>query len=123
MEKPAFALSLLAFVATGFPAHAVPGGEIGTLPLGRYVCERPGYVAGPSRHPAPEEDFTVVGASSYRTGGVRGSYLLTGKTVVMTSGPHEGKRYVRQSHGFLRLIGPDGQPGTLRCVLETRNNS
>lgn len=104
-------------------AHAVPGGEIGTLPLGYFACELPGDAAGPPRRPMPEEDFTVVGSSSYRANGLRGSYLMTGDTVVMTSGPHAGKRYLRQSHGFVLLIGPDGEAGPIRCVLATRNNS
>jgi len=105
------------------PSRAVPGGEIGTLPLGNYVCELPGDAAGPWRIRVPEEDFTVINASSYRAGGMRGSYLLTDDSVVMTSGPLNGKQYYRQSYGFLRLVGADGKPGKLRCVLSTRNNS
>ncbi len=119
---PILAAALLAALPAA-PSRAVPGGEIGTLPLGFYVCELPGDAAGPWRIRVPEEDFTIISASNYRANGVRGSYLLTNDNVVMTSGPFDGKRYHRQSHGFLRLIGDDGEPGKLRCVLSTRNNS
>lgn len=112
---------LAAFSAA--PSSAVPGGEIKTLPLGTYVCELPGDAAGPWRIRVPEEDFAIINASSYRAGGVRGSYLLTNDRVVMTSGPLNGKRYHRQSFGFLRMLGTEGKPGKLRCVLSTRNNS
>lgn len=107
--------------AIAVPAHAVPGGRIGTLPLGLYQCELPGDAAGPTRIHVPEADFTVVTASSYRAGGVRGSYLLTGDRAVITSGPHKGKSYHRVSRGYLRLVDEDGQPGKLRCILADPN--
>lgn len=102
---------------------AVPGGELGTLPLGRYVCELPGDAAGPSRRHVPAEDFRIVSASSYTSGDVLGSYLLIGKEMRMTSGPHRGNRYRLVSKGFLRKIKADDKPGDLRCVRATRNNS
>ena len=52
-----------------------------------------------------------------------GTYLLAGDRLTMTSGPLRGKRYRRQSDGFLRLTGPDGQDSDLRCVKRLRNNS
>lgn len=115
---PAIGLGLLAV-----PGNAVPGGEIGTLPLGRYVCELPGDAAGAWRQPVPEQDFTVVNASSYVSHGQRGTYLLTGDLAQVTSGPLKGNRYHRLSEGFLRLIGEDGKDGDLRCVLAFRHNS
>lgn len=105
------------------PLAAVPGGDIDTLSRGQYACEWPGDATGPVGKPAPEEDFAIVNASSYRALGRMGSYLLTGDTLTMTSGPHEGKRYHRLSGGFLRKIGPDGQDSELRCVRSRRNNS
>ncbi|MDG2003129.1 MAG: hypothetical protein P8J20_07345, partial [Novosphingobium sp.] len=68
-------------------------------------------------------DFVIISSSNYRSNGVRGSYLRTSTSIVMTSGPLNGKRYHRQSHGFLRQIGDDGEPGKLRCVLSTNNNT
>jgi hypothetical protein len=120
-----FLLILAAVLLTALPAapsRAVPGGEIGTLPHGRYFCELPGDAAGPWRIRVPEEDFVVISASNYQANGGRGSYLITNDNVAMTSGPLNGNRYIRQSHGFLRLIGDDRLPGKLRCVLSTRNN-
>ena len=111
----------LALLAT--PALAVPGGDIATLPIGDYICETPGDAAGPAGKHVPHEDFDVVTASSYRALGTLGSYLLTGKHLVMTSGVHRGKRYHRLSDGFLRRIGPDGKDSQLRCVRRKRNNS
>ena len=107
----------------GVPAAATPGGEIGTLATGEFMCELPGDASGPVGTPVPEEGFTVVNASSYAAAGAVGSYLLTGDTVVMTSGPFQGKRYHRLSNGFVRLIGPDGKESALRCVRRKRNNS
>jgi hypothetical protein len=105
------------------PATAAPGGDIDTMPIGSYVCELPGDATGPAGRRVAEEDFTIVTASSYRAGGSMGSYLLTGNRLAMTSGSHQGKQYQRQSDGFVRMIGADGQPGELRCVRQTRNNS
>lgn len=118
----ALAASLCA-LSLASSASAVPGGELGTLPLGRYVCELPGDAAGPSRRHIPAEDFRVVSASSYTSGDVLGSYLLIGDQMRMTSGPHEGNRYRQMSSGFLRKIAADKKPGKLRCVRATRNNS
>jgi hypothetical protein len=105
------------------PAVAAPGGAIGTMPVGDYVCELPGDATGPAGHHQPHEDFSVVNASSYRSNGSLGSYLLAGDHLTMTSGPRRGKRYRRVSEGFVRLIGADGQDSELRCVRRKRNNS
>ncbi|MBV1916616.1 MAG: hypothetical protein KUG65_00920 [Sphingomonadaceae bacterium] len=99
------------------PSYAVPGGQIGTLPTGGYQCDLPGGNAGDLRHRIPDEDFKVISASSYAVKGKRGTYLLTGKRVVITGGPFKGKKYRRASYGFLRSIASDGSDGNLRCVL------
>lgn len=104
------------------PLLATPGGDLDTLPLGDYVCELPGDATGPAGHRVPAEDFTVVTASSYRAREALGSYLLVGDQLTMTGGPHQGKRYRRQSGGFLRKLDEQGNPGDLRCVLRKRNN-
>lgn len=104
------------------PALAAPGGEIGTLQQGSYVCELPGDATGPAGHRVDDAGFTVVNASSYTTARGRGTYLLTGDQVMMTSGPKRGERYVRVSPGFLRLAGPDGKASDLRCVRRVANN-
>lgn len=116
------ALILLLPLGMAGPAFAVSGGDIGTLPIGYYVCELPGDATGPAGRHVPEADFSVVNASSYKAGGVRGSYLLTGDRMVMTGGPRKGERYHRISDNFLRRIGPDGQDSEMRCVRRNRNN-
>ena len=113
----------LALAIGAAPAAAAPGGDITTLPVGDYVCELPGDASGLAGRHVPGEDFAVVTASSYRALGSLGSYLLTGDSLVMTSGVHKGKRYHRLSSGFLRRIGSDGADSDLRCVLRKRNNS
>ena len=104
------------------PLAAAPGGEIDTMPLGDYVCELPGDATGPAGYRVPAEDFSVVTASSYRAGDALGSYLLVGEQLTMTGGPHQGKRYRRQSGGFVRKLDEQGKPSSLRCVLRKRNN-
>lgn len=106
-------IASLAFPAT---LSAAPGGAIATLPTGTFHCELPGDAMGPVGRRMEKEDFTVITASAYRVGDKIGSYLLTGDTVRMTSGPFQGRRYHRIRTNFLRLIGPDGQDGQLRCV-------
>lgn len=113
-------LPLLALAAA--PALAAPGGQIGTLPLGPYVCEHPGDASGPAGIRAPEHDFAIANASSYVAEGQRGSYLLTGDVVAMTSGPKAGQRFRKVGGGFLRAIGADGKNGALRCVRQVVNN-
>jgi hypothetical protein len=100
------------------PALGAPGGQITTLPIGAYRCELPGDATGPAGLRQPDEDFTIVSSSSYRSGGSMGSYLLTDSELTMTSGPREGRR---QSGGFVRLIDSSGLPGDLRCVKQHRN--
>jgi hypothetical protein len=125
MFKPAFlaAAALLppALLAAA-PLAAAPGGDIGTMPIGYYVCEVPGTVDGPAANRLPAEDFQITGASSYQAASGRGSYLLTGSSFTMTSGPRNGERFLRQSEGFLRKLGADGQPGPVRCVRRNQNN-
>ena len=110
-------------LAAASPAFSVPGGEISTLPPGKYTCELPGDAAGPFRVRRPADDFAIVSASSYVASGARGTYLLTGDDVVMTSGPFKGRKFERTSRGFLRYSGPDRQDKSMRCVLATRNNT
>jgi hypothetical protein len=116
----AFAASFL-MLSLASSAGAVPGGEIGTLDIGRYVCELPGDASGPAGRAVPALDFSIVNASSYRSGGTMGSYLLTGDRLVMTSGLRKGERYHRVSRDFLRRVGADGRDTALRCVRSSRH--
>lgn len=114
-------LPLLAALASG-PALAAPGGPIATLQLGTYVCELPGDATGPAGLRVPDQDFSIINASSYATGSGRGSYLLTGNTVAVTSGPKKGQRFHRVSSSFLRLMAANGADGPLRCIRQVTNN-
>ena len=110
-------------IALESPLAAATGGDIDTMAIGQYLCERPGDATGPVGRHVAEEDFTIVNASSYRAQGRMGSYLLTGDTLTMTSGPQVGKRYHRLTGSFLRRIGEDGKDTDLRCIRRRRNNS
>jgi len=120
---------LVAGLLPGTPATAatepppVPGGLIGTMVQGKYSCELPGDAGGPIRVPASDFDFAVIRGSSYRAGGVRGSYLRTGDMVTMTGGKLKGLKLHLLSDGFLRRIEANGQDGEMRCVLSTPANS
>jgi hypothetical protein len=98
------------------PAMAAPGGPIDTVHRGVYTCSLPGDATGPSGFPVPEEGFEVLSGSSYATAAGRGAYLLTGDTLVMTSGPKRGERFSRLSNNFLRKLTSDGTESKLRCV-------
>ncbi len=117
-------LTLLALPAIALAAavSAAPGGQIGTLPRGAYVCELPGDALGPTGERQPQFDFTVIHGSSYRAAGQRGVYLLTGDRLFFTSGPYDGMRFRRLSDGFLRRTEGDGSDGPLRCVRQSANN-
>ncbi len=109
--------------AAAAPAHAVPGGKLGQLEAGTFVCELPGDAAGPVGLRQADQGFQIVNANTYRNAEGRGAYLLTGDTVSMTSGPKRGTRYRRVTDRFLRLIGPDGSDSALRCVRRVVNNN
>ncbi|MCC6925785.1 elongation factor P [Novosphingobium sp.] len=114
------AILLLALAA---PAAAVPGGPIGQIPPGNFLCEMPGDATGAVGLRVQAEDFAVVNANTYRTASGRGSYLLTGDRLTFTSGPKNGQKFHLISGNFLRKLGSDGQDSQLRCVRRVVNNS
>ena len=83
----------------------------------------PGDATGAVGLRMPEDDFAVVNANTYSTAKGRGSYLLTGDLLVLTSGPKNGQKFHRISDNFLRKLGPDGQDGSLRCIRRVVNNA
>ena len=118
------ALVALALPAQGSakPARGGLDGPLGTLHRGAYYCEDAGDALGEAGIHRAEEDFTVLHDSVYRTPAGRGSYLLTGQLIVMTSGPKRDERFRRLSDGFLRRLAPDGSETTLRCIRQVLNN-
>ena len=114
-------LTTLALLATG-PALAVQSGPIDTLQQGDYACELPGDATGPAGIRQNNQSFTVHNSSRYSTVEGRGTYLLTGDIVTMTSGPKKGQRFQRLSNNFLREIDAAGNQTELRCVRRVQNN-
>lgn len=111
----AFPLALLAG-----PALADGGGKLGTLPLGRYLCELPGDATGPASVPVDGAWFDIVNASSYDAQGGGGTYLLTGEKLVFTRGPMKGARFERVSSRRLDRTDLDGDLARMRCVRTGR---
>src|SRR5436190_17867106 len=113
-----FALALAAPLAAQDAAVSQSKGRLMTLTLGRYECERPAPAAQPGGVPEPQTSFVVTSSSRYvAPGGVKGTYLFTGDTITMTSGPLAGTRLVRIRQSFLRRIESNGLPGEVRCIL------
>lgn len=117
-----FALPAM-LIALSAAALAVPGGPIDVLAPAAYQCEMPGDATGPAGYRVITEDFTIVNSNTYYSGTVRGTYLLTGDLLVLTSGPKRGHKYTRISGNFLRKLDANGKATPLRCVRRVINNS
>lgn len=102
--------------ALALPAQAAPGGKLGTLPHGVYVCSTPGDATGLPWHVIADSEFTIGTASTYRTSAGSGTYLLTGDRLVFTRGPLKGEHFVRTGTATLRRTDREGRPGAIRCV-------
>ncbi len=98
-------------------------GPVGTLARGGYACELPGDALGKSGIRQPQEDFTILASSLYSSPQGRGTYLVTGDRMTMTSGPRKGDAYRRVSENFLRKLTPDGHESVLRCIRKMMNNN
>ena len=119
MIRSLFAVALLGAAAS----FAWAKGPIDTVARGPYVCELPGDGdVGPGK-PQADQHFTVETGSRYSTTQGGGTYLRRGSVVEMTSGPRKGKKYLVIRPGFLRELGPDGQPSRLRCVVGNEPSS
>ena len=116
--KTISAISALLAGATALailPAPATAQGQIDTVMRGSYECALPGSAAGRAGVPQPDESFTIATASTYEKNGQRGTYLVQGDRMTMTSGPLRGSSYERMRGGFLRKV-ENGSAGRLRCV-------
>lgn len=101
------------------PAAAVQAqGPIGTAERGAYICEMPGTAADKAGYEQPERNFRIESASRYSAPQGAGTYLLRGDRIEFTSGPRKGEAYQVIRSGFLRVIGPNGATGRLRCVRQ-----
>lgn len=117
-----YALSA-ALLAASAAAFAVPGGPIDSLLPGAFACEMPGDATNAAGYRVDAENFVIANSNSYYTPAGRGTYLLTGDDLVLTSGPKRGDKYHRVTDNFLRKLGPDGKQSALRCVRKVLNNS
>lgn len=112
-----------ALLAGSAAALAVPGGPIDFLLPGAFACEMPGDATNAAGYRVDAENFVIANSNSYYTPAGRGSYLLTGDDLVLTSGPKRGQKYHRVTDNFLRKLGPDGKQSELRCVRRVLNNT
>ena len=117
-----YAIPALLVAASG-AALAVPGGPIDVLAPAAFACEMPGDATNAAGYRVDAENFAIANSTSYFTPEGRGTYLLTGDDLVLTSGPKYGNRYRRVSDNFLRKLGPDGKETALRCVRKVLNNT
>lgn len=104
------------------PAQASEIGLVKVMKQGHYWCETPGDALGKTGIHHPEEDFSILHASIYGSGGVTGIYLLTGDVIRFTSGPRKDEKFRRVSENFLRKLDKDGKDTNLRCVRSVLNN-
>jgi hypothetical protein len=104
-------------------AFAVPGGEIDVLAPAAYACEMPGDATNAAGYRVDDENFSIANSNAYFTPAGRGTYLLTGDLLVLTSGPKRGQKYRRQTDNFLRKLASDGTETELRCVRKVLNNA
>ena len=119
MHRLLLPLAFLAAPAVGADSP-IADGKLGTLPLGRYLCEVPGDASGPASVPVADSWFDVVTGSSYVSEGGGGTYLLTGREVVFTRGPMKGERFELTSSRTLHRIDHEGMIDRLRCVRTGR---
>lgn len=124
MIRPtASAAALAVMLALSCSAQAAPGGLIATLQVGTYACELPGDAVGPAGIRQPDRDFAIINATTYTSGSGRGTYLLTGTVLQLTSGPRKGERFVKLTDNFLRQLDASGKQTEMRCVRQVVNNS
>ncbi|RXZ66273.1 elongation factor P [Pelagerythrobacter rhizovicinus] len=116
MRRTIRPLAALAVLSLALPAQSAPGGKLGTLPHGTYVCSTPGDAMGAPWNVIPDGEFTIDTASTYRTATGSGTYLLTDDRLVFTRGPLRGERFVRTGTTTLQRTDREGVPRRVRCV-------
>ena len=114
--KPLQILMLAVLAFTPSISLAADGNLLKTMPHGVYECAIPGDAGGPAWEPVEGAGFIISHTSGYRTENGRGTYLLKGKDLVVTSGPKKGERYRRTGDGELKRLAADGSQTRLVCV-------
>lgn len=110
--KPTLTLLCLSAIATA-PVSAQ--GRLDTLPTGRYICALPGDATGLPVQEMAQHNFTVTGASSYRSAEGGGTYLRVGDTITFTRGPRKDMKLRLLGSGLLQWVNEDGTLGRIRC--------
>ena len=105
--KPIAALALLITLAAAT--------DLEVLERGRYSCAAPGDAMGPAYHSMSEHDFDVTLGSSYSTESGKGTYLLTGVSLIFTSGPFKHERFHRTESGLWQAVDKSGNRKPLSC--------
>ena len=95
---------------------AADGNLLKTMPHGAYECAIPGDAGSPVWEPVEGAGFIISHTSGYRTENGRGTYLLKGKDLIVTSGPKKGERYRRTGDGELKRVAEDGRVTRFVCV-------
>ncbi|HZU65247.1 MAG TPA: elongation factor P [Novosphingobium sp.] len=103
-------------------APALADGPLGAVKRGDYVCELPGDAMGKPGIHQPAEDFSIQQHSIYINAQGKGTYLLIGNRLTMTSGPKHGTLYRRVNDTFWRKLNADGSDNPLRCIRSVLNN-
>lgn len=112
--------AVLLLAALASTSAVAAKGPLGTLPLGRYLCELPGDAAGPASRPVAGAWFDIINASSYVAEGGDGTYLLTGDDMVFTRGPMRGARFERSGVRALKRLDLTGELAKMRCIKTGR---
>ncbi len=92
------------------------GGQLGTMPHGRYQCALPGDAQGQAVRVVESENFHIAQASSYKGASGGGIYLMRGKTLTFTRGPKRGERFRRVGSNQLQKVNTDGSLSKLICT-------
>ena len=114
--KPSRITLLVALATVPTILTAAEGNLLKTMPHGVYECAFPGDAGSPVWEPITEAGFVISHTSAYRTETGRGTYLLKGKDLVITSGPKRGERYRRTGDAELKLLDDVGNLTGLICV-------
>ncbi|QUL38868.1 elongation factor P [Erythrobacter sp. JK5] len=97
------------------PNAPVPGGMLRTMPHGTYQCALPGDAAGKAFEVVEAEQFRIGTASSYRSEGGRGVYIMRGDELTFTRGPRKGETFRRVGTNQLRKL-ENGVETKLLCT-------
>lgn len=92
------------------------GGQLRTMPHGRYQCALPGDAVSGAFRVVEAESFRIAQASSYKSAAGEGIYLMRGKILTFTRGPRKGEKFKRVGANQLQKLNADGSLSKLICT-------